>query len=96
MAEQIFGTQLNNREFFIRRWELEYPAFVAVFKALPPDRLDYRPHPQSRSAGELVALLVSLERSCVELCETGRGSYNSRLSFHPAAGSTALQEMIAA
>ena len=96
MTEQTFGTQLSNREFFIRRWEIEYPAFVDVCKSLPPDRLDYRPHAASRSAGELVALLVSLERSCVELCETGRGSYNSRLRFHPTPGTSTLEEMIAA
>ena len=96
MAEQTFGTQLSNHEFFIRRWSVEYPVFVDVCKALPPDRLDYRPHAGSRSAGELVALLVSLERSCVELCETGRGSYNSRLRVHPAGALAKLEEMIAA
>src|SRR5437773_8955670 len=96
MREQSFGTQLSNRDFFIRRWSVEYPAFVDVFKALPPDQLDYRPHPASRSAGELVALLVSLERSCVELCATGRGSYNSSLRFHPMESSAPLDGMIAA
>jgi len=74
---------------------MEYPAFVDVFNALPVDRLDYRPHPVSRSAGELVGLLVSLERSCAELCETGRGSYNANLRFHPTADSSELTQMIA-
>jgi uncharacterized damage-inducible protein DinB len=96
MVDQTFATQLNNREFFIRRWSMEFPAFVEVCQALPSDRLQYRPHPASRSAGELVALLVSLERSCVELCESGRGSYNTSLRFHPSEGSMTLQEMIAA
>jgi DinB family len=96
MVEHLFGTQLSNRDFFIRRWQMEYPAFVDVFKALPGDRLDYRPHPASRSAGELVALLVSLEHSCAELCETGRGSYNINLRFHSIPDSSALTPMIAA
>jgi uncharacterized damage-inducible protein DinB len=96
MPEPILGTQLSNREFFIRRWSQEYPAFVDTFKALPPDRLEYRPHPGSRSAGELVALLVSVEQSCAELCESGRSSYNSGLRFHPASGFTKLEEMLAA
>jgi len=96
MTERTFETQLSNREFFIRRWEMEHPAFLDVFKSLPPDRLDYRPHLASRSAGELVALLVSLERSCGDLCETGRGSYNSTLLLHPATGGEALETMIAA
>src|SRR5215467_4920573 len=92
MAEQTFGTQLSNRDFFIRRWRMEYPAFVDVCNALPADRLDYRPHSASRSAGELVALLVSLERSCLELCESGRGSYNSSLRLHPRPDSAALKD----
>ena len=96
MPEQISGTQLSNREFFIRRWGQEYPAFVDVCRALPSDRLEYRPHPASRSASELVALLVSLEKSCVELCDSGRSSYNSGLRWHPNAGSATLEEMIAA
>jgi uncharacterized damage-inducible protein DinB len=96
MAEQTFGTHLSNRDFFIRRWEQEYPAFVDVCRALPSDKLDYRPHPASRSAGELVALLVSEEKSCLDLCESGRSSYNSGLRWHPQAGLTALKEMIAA
>jgi hypothetical protein len=96
MVENTFATQLSNREFFIRRWELEYPSFSDVIKALPPDRLDYRPHPASRSAGELVALLVSVEKSCAELSVTGRSSFNSGLRFHPKTGFTALEEMIAA
>jgi uncharacterized damage-inducible protein DinB len=96
MAEQTFGTQLTNREFFIRRWEQEYPAFIDVCNALPADRLDYRPSPASRSAGELVALLVSIEKGCSELCENGRTSFNSGLRFHPESGWTSLQQMTAA
>jgi hypothetical protein len=96
MAENTFATQLSNREFFIRRWELEYPSFADVIKALPPAKLDYRPHPASRSAGELVALLVSVEKACAELCESGRSSFNSGLRFHPNTGFTALEEMIGA
>jgi len=66
-----------------------------IFKALPPDKLDYRPHPASRSARELVALLVSSARSSVELCETGQGSYNSMLRIHPSGAPATLDEMIA-
>ena len=89
-------TDLSNREFFILQWQEEYPAFVDVFRALPSDKLGYRPHPQSRSAGELVALLVSAEKSCIELCETGESSFNSGLRLHPASGAGTLEEMVAA
>lgn len=68
---QPFGREMTNREFFIQRWEQEYPAFVQVFKALPVNQLDYRPEPRSRSAGELMALLVGIEQAGKELCEKG-------------------------
>jgi uncharacterized damage-inducible protein DinB len=93
---EAFGTELGNRDFFIRRWAQEYPAFIAVCAALPSDQLDYRPHPSSRSAGELVALLVAVERSCAELCETGRSSYNSGIRWHPTEGFGTLEQMISA
>jgi hypothetical protein len=72
MATQSLGRELSNREFFIQRWEQEYPAFTRVFKALPADRLDYRPHPRSRSAGELVALLVSASRVVFNFAKAGK------------------------
>ena len=72
MATQSLGRELSNREFFIYRWEQEYPAFVRVFKALPSHHLDYRPHPRSRSAGELVALLVSAQRAALNSARAGR------------------------
>jgi len=96
METQPSGTELSNREFFIRRWTQEYPAFVDVCKALPPARLDYRPHPNTRSAGELVALFVSAEKSCLELCESGRSSYNSGLKWHASGSFASLDQMITA
>jgi uncharacterized damage-inducible protein DinB len=62
---------MTNREFFIRRWDQEYSAFLQVLKAVPADRLAYRPEPRARSAGELAALLVGLEQAGNELCEKG-------------------------
>ena len=72
MATQSLGRELSNREFFIQRWEQEYPAFMRVFKALPANHLDYRPHPRSRSAGELVALLVSANRVAFSFARAGK------------------------
>lgn len=48
---------MSTREFFCRRWEAEVPAMLRVIRAVPADKPDYRPHPVSRSAGELLALL---------------------------------------
>ena len=77
MATQLLGQELSNREFFIQRWEQEYPAFMRVFKALSANRLDYRPHPRSRSAEELVALLVSAQQSCIQLCKSRKSFFTA-------------------
>ena len=95
MATQSLGRELSNREFFIQRWEQEYSAFTMVFKALPANRLDYRPHPRSRSAGELVALLVSAQQSCVQLCKS-RKSFYSGLRWQEPASFGNLDQMISA
>lgn len=94
MATQSLGRELSNREFFIQRWEQEYPAFVRIFKALPANRLDYRPHPRSRSAAELVALLVSAQQSCVDLCKNLKSMY-SGLRWQDPGSFGSRDEMIA-
>jgi uncharacterized damage-inducible protein DinB len=89
-------TALSNREFFIRRVSQEYPAFIDVCKALPPDKLAYRPHPESRSAGDLVAMLVSVQQGSIELCEKGSSSFNTGMQWHATSSPTELDQMIAA
>lgn len=96
MTTQLSGKDLSNREFFIRRWEQEFPGFLRVIRALPADQLAYRPHPRSRSAGELAALLVSMEQGCIDLCTSQRSSYNTGMRWHPADRATTLEEMVAA
>ncbi len=62
---------MSNREFFIERWEAEFPATLRVMKALPADKLDYRPHPRSSSAGDLAAAFAEAATSLIELCDKG-------------------------
>ncbi len=62
---------MTDREYFIKRVEQEAPAMAKVIRALPAGKLDYRPHPRSRSAGELVSVLVAEAAGCVEMCEKG-------------------------
>ena len=95
MATQALGQELSNREFFIQRWKEEYPAFLRVFKALPADRLDYQPHPRSRSAGELVALLGSALQGCIGLCKNQKSMYDG-MHWEEPTGFGPLQEMVAA
>jgi len=96
MAVPMSEKDPGNREFFIRRWEQESAGFLLVLRALPADQLDYRPHPRSRSAREIAALLVSLQQSCIDLCTSQRSSYNTSMRWHPVDRPATLEEMIEA
>lgn len=63
---------MTSLELFILHWSREHPIFLRVFRALPEAQLDYRPHPRSRSARELVTLLAYEERVNSELIDTGQ------------------------
>ena len=94
MVTQPLGRELSNREFFIQKRTQEYPAFVRVLKALPAHGLDYRPHLRSRSAGQLVALLVSAQQGCIQLCKSRKSMY-SGLRWQEPGGFGQLDNMIA-
>ena len=81
---------MTDRELYMQTWESERPAMVRVFRALPEEKLDYRPHPRSRSAGELASLLVYIAQIAVEVCDTGRIVWNE-----PKSGGT-LEDMVTA
>lgn len=96
MSTQLDGGSLNNRQFFIRRWEYEFRGFIDVIRAVPHDQLAYRPHPRSRSAAELVAFLVSGQQACIDLCTSKESSFSTSMRWHPANRSATLEEMITA
>ena len=57
---------MNTREFLIGCFQSERPKFERVLRAVPADKLTYRPHERSSSAGDLVWLLASeLDDACV-------------------------------
>ena len=62
---------MTNLEFCRKQRKLEVPKFVAVLKAVPPGRLDYRPDPKARTAVELAWLLAMEEAALVTLLDTG-------------------------
>jgi len=62
---------MTNLEFYKSRRKTELPAFVRVLKAVPQARLDYRPDPKARTAGELASLLVTEEAALVSLLDAG-------------------------
>ena len=72
---------MTNREFFIHQCAAEHPRFVGVFESTPAERLDYRPHPRSRSAQELIGHLIGHELDLVELCRTGSINHRMQVPF---------------
>jgi uncharacterized damage-inducible protein DinB len=80
---------MTDREFFLARRTAELPAFVNVLKALPADKLDYKPHPNSPSAQQLVWTLALELKSAFEACDRGETSF-------PADPAPDLAAMIAA
>jgi uncharacterized damage-inducible protein DinB len=62
---------VTNREFCLTRRKSEIPAFVRVLKALPQARLDYRPDPRARAAGDLAGVIVAEEAALVTLLDVG-------------------------
>jgi uncharacterized damage-inducible protein DinB len=66
---------MTNRDFFLARRKIEYPAFVNVLKALPAERMDYKPHEKSPSAQQLVWTLAQELGAANTLCDTGETSF---------------------
>lgn len=62
---------MNDLEFCIATRRSEFPAFVRVLKALPQDRLDFRPDPKARTAAALAWTLVQEEAALVSMLDTG-------------------------
>lgn len=65
------------REFYLQRREAELPAFLRVLRALPADRLDYKPHERSPSAEQLVLTLTGELKSCVDAARRHRAQWEA-------------------
>jgi len=66
---------MNDREFFQVRRQAERDVFLRVIRAMPAERLDYKPHERSPSAADLLATLVSEHGICGDLVTNGRCEY---------------------
>ena len=62
---------MDNREFCIARRKAELPAFVKVLKAVPQGKLDHRPDPKARTAGELAWVMAVEEAALLTLLDAG-------------------------
>ena len=66
------------REYFKECFESEKPRFLRVLRAVPTDQGDYRPHPRSTSAGDLLWLLASELGDACEVVDHGTVTFVPR------------------
>jgi uncharacterized damage-inducible protein DinB len=66
---------MTTREFYVQRHEAEYAGFLKVLKALPADRLDYKPHDRSPSAQQIVNTISGEFAVCVTVVNDRRGEW---------------------
>jgi uncharacterized damage-inducible protein DinB len=62
---------MTTLELCRKRRKAETPTFVKVLKAMPEDKLDYRPAPPSRTAREIAWGLAQSEAALIALLDTG-------------------------
>ena len=69
---------MSTREFFVKRWEAELPAFGKVLRAVPEKALAYRPHERSTAAGALAWQLADEQAQLCDLLDKGKVSFSDR------------------
>ena len=62
---------MTDREFFQQRWKTEKLLFSRMIKALPGDRLDYKPHERSRTAAGIALGMAREADGLAEIIEKG-------------------------
>ena len=67
----MYISPVNDREFFQQRWKTEKLLFSRMIKALPGDRLDYRPHERSRTAVRIAIGMALEAEGLAEIIEKG-------------------------
>jgi len=65
------------REFYLQRLTLEAPVFVNVLKALPKDQLQYKPHEKSPTAEQLVWIITSELKNCLDVVKEKKTEWNN-------------------
>ena len=65
------------REFYLKRWQVEFPVTQTVLGAIPKDRLSYKPDERSPSAEQLVWTLTNELKSCLEVATENRTEFKA-------------------
>ena len=60
------------RQFYLERLKAETPTFIKVLKALPADKISYKPHERSPSAEQLAWTITGETKACLEVARNHR------------------------
>jgi len=60
------------REFYVQRRKAETPLFLEALRALPEDKLDYKPADASPSAGQIVWVMTRQLKNCIDIITEGK------------------------
>jgi uncharacterized damage-inducible protein DinB len=66
---------MSTREFFMKRFKAERPAFVNVIRAIPTEKLGYKPHERNSAAGDIAWFLVIELRALVDILRTSENHW---------------------
>ena len=69
---------MTQREFYVERRRAEGPVFLKVLKALPADRLGYKPHERCPSAEQIVWTLTTELGACLDAATTYRAEWSAQ------------------
>ncbi len=69
---------MSNIAFCLERRKAEAPATTKVIKAVPSEKLSWKPEPKARTAGDLAWLLAAEEEDLVHLLDTGTMEWRER------------------
>lgn len=69
---------MSTPQFFAKRLKGEIPAFLKVIRALPEDRLDYKPHEKNTPAGALAWQIACEMASLPDVLDNGIIDYTSK------------------
>ena len=65
------------REFYIDRRRAELPIFLRVLNELPTDAIGYKPHERCPTAQQLVWILTSELKACIDVASQHRAEWQS-------------------
>ncbi len=72
---------MNTREYFLAVWPSEVDLTINAFNMLPAGKLDYRPHPKTRSATEIIEHVIAQPHDMEQALREGQIDHRRKWPF---------------